>query len=289
MIREDGIDVLVDLAAHSRGSRLLVFARKPAPVQVTYLAYCSTTGLDAIDYRLSDPYLDPPGAVDSYYSEESIRLPETYWCYQGDLSYAMPTVPPATAAGYVTFGCLNNWCKATRSTFIAWRELLRAIPSSRLMLHAPEGSVREDAMRVFTAAGIESHRVNFVGRVSRSKYFDLYQRIDIALDPFPFTGGTTTCDALWMGVPVVSLVGETAVSRAGLSILSNVGLPELVAYSNEEYVKRACELANDLPRLAHLRETLRERMKASPLMDALRFTKGVEEAFRTMWQRWCRT
>lgn len=287
VVREDGVDVLVDLAAHMANNRLLVFARRPAPVQVTYLAYCSTTGLRAIDYRLTDPHLDPPGRQGASYSEESVWLPETYWCYRAPVE-APPVAPtPALAAGRVTFGCLNNYCKATPPALDAWRALLRAVPGSRLLLHAQPGAHRQRAHAFFADGGVDPGRVEFVGFSPLADYFRLYDRIDVGLDPFPYCGGTTTCDALWMGVPVVSLAGATAVSRAGLSILTNAGLPELVARTPDEYVGIAAALAGDLPRLAALRSGLRERLLRSPLTDAPRFARHLEAAFRRMWHRWC--
>jgi predicted O-linked N-acetylglucosamine transferase (SPINDLY family) len=286
-VRADGIDILVDLVAHMVNSRLLAFARKPAPVQVTYLAYCSTTGLRAMDYRLTDPFLDPPGRPLPWYSEESVWLPETYWCYRPVRELAPPGPPPALAAGHVTFGCLNNFCKVTPPTLAAWRELLGAVPGSRLVLHAHPGAHRDRVRAFFAEGGVEPARVEFVGRAAHADYFRYYERIDIGLDPFPYAGGTTTCDALWMGVPVVSLVGRTAVARAGLSILSNAGLPELAAHTREEYLGIAAGLAADLPRLAALRAGLRARLESSPLTDAPRFARGVEGAFRAMWRRWC--
>jgi predicted O-linked N-acetylglucosamine transferase (SPINDLY family) len=170
---------------------------------------------------------------------------------------------------------------------MAWRRLLQATPESQLLLHAHSGCHRDRVREFFAQEGVSPERVTFVNNVPTAEYFDIYQRVDVALDPFPYGGGTTTCDALWMGVPVVSLAGQTAVGRGGLSILSNIGLPELVARDTEHYVRVAVELANDLPRLSHLRATLRERMRASPLMDARRFARNVEAAYREMWTRWC--
>jgi predicted O-linked N-acetylglucosamine transferase (SPINDLY family) len=286
-VRRDGIDILVDLTMHMANNRLLVFARKPAPVQVTYLAYCGTTGLRAMDYRLTDPYLDPPGRDEPYYSERSVRLPETYWCYQP----LVPTPPvsplPAGRAGAVTFGCLNNFCKVTDPTLAAWARLLRALPAARLLLHAHPGGHRERVREALARQGVAPDRLTFVGKVPAPEYFQLHERLDVALDPFPYGGGTTTCDALWMGVPVVSLAGATAVGRGGLSILTNVGLADLVAHDVEQYVGCAVALAEDLPRLRELRAGLRGRMQASPLMDAPRFARNVEAAYRHMWQRWC--
>ena len=286
-VRQDQIEILVDLAMHTRDNRLLVFARKPAPVQVTYLAYCGTTGLSTMDYRLTDPYLDPPGQDPKLYSEQSIALPETYWCYRPPIETPSVNALPALEAGQVTFGSLNNFCKASPPTLVAWSQLLQAVPGSRLLLHARAGSHRDRARGLLAEHGISDERLTFVDFQPIAEYFRSYQRIDMALDPFPFGGGTTTCDALWMGVPVVSLAGETAVGRGGVSILSNVGLPELIAQTPEQYVRIAAALAQDLSRLSELRATLRDRMQASPLMDAPRFARNVEEAYRTMWRRWC--
>ncbi len=286
-IRQDRIDILVDLTMHMANNRLLVFARKPAPVQVTYLAYCGTTGLGAMDYRLTDPYLDPPGRHEKFYCEQSIHLPETYWCYRPAIETPPVSAVPALTGGHVTFGCLNNFCKVTAPTLAAWSRLLQAAPEARLLLHARAGSHR-DRVRTFLAQqGVSAERLAFVDSLPTEEYFGVYRRIDVALDTFPYGGGATTCDALWMGVPVVSLAGETAVGRGGVSILSNVGLPELIARTPEQYVRIAVELAQDLPRLSELRATVRARMQASPLMNAPRFARNVEAAYRNIWRSWC--
>lgn len=220
------------------------------------------------------------------YSEQTFRLPQTYWCFQPDDTPPIPPVP-ALGAGFITFGCLNNFCKVNETTIETWAHLLHAVPDAQLLLHAAEGSHRQQTADLFQRLGIDPWRVRFVGGVPLSEYLNLYGQIDIALDPFPYGGGITTCHALWMGVPVISLRGDTAVGRAGLSLLSNIGLPDLVAHTSGEYVQLAAALANDLPRLAHLRSTLRERMKSSPLMDAPRFARNIEAAYRTMWRCWC--
>jgi predicted O-linked N-acetylglucosamine transferase (SPINDLY family) len=286
LIRQDRIDILLDLDAHTATNRLLAFARKPAPVQVTYLAYCSTTGMRVMDYRITDPFLDPVEQP-ARYPEASVWLPETYWCYQ-----PMPDLPPvealpALASGCLTFGCLNNFWKVTVPTLTVWRDLLQAVPGSRLLLHARPGSHQDRVRAFFAERGIDAGRIEFAGVLPPVRFFALYGQIDIGLDPFPFPGGTTTCDALWMGVPVISLAGRTSVSRGGVSILSNVGLPELIARTPGEYKRIALDLAADLPRLAALRAGLRERMQCSPLMDAPRFVQNMETAFRSMWRRWC--
>jgi predicted O-linked N-acetylglucosamine transferase (SPINDLY family) len=278
LIRQDRIDILVDLTMHMSDNRLLLFARRPAPVQITYLAYCGTTGLDAIDYRITDPHLDPPGEATPYYSEKSLWLPETYWCYEAPDCGEISSLP-AEKAGCVTFGCFNNFCKVSGAALEIWAKLLAATPHARLLLHAPEGQARQRVREALIAHGLDANRLEFVGRTSFPEYAAYYHRVDIALDPFPYGGGTTTCDAMWMGVPVVTLRGKLAVGRGGASILSNVGLPELIAGSEERYVEIAAGLANDLPRLAELRATLRQRMRQSPLMNAARFARAMESLY----------
>jgi protein O-GlcNAc transferase len=287
MIREDRIDILVDLTMHMARNRLLVFARKPAPVQVCWLAYPGTTGLSTIDYRITDPYLDPPGLDDGCYSEESIRLPDAFWCY--DPLASQPDVSPLPAAerGHITFGCLNNFCKLNAGVLKIWAEVLIRVEDSRLVILADEGAYRQRTLDLLAAEGITGDRMTFVARQGRPQYLQYYHGIDIGLDTVPYNGHTTSLDALWMGVPVVTLVGPTVVGRAGLCQLVNLGLSELIASSPEQFVRIAAELARDLPRLGGLRATLRNRMRASPLMDAARFARNLESTYRAMWQRWC--
>jgi protein O-GlcNAc transferase len=288
LIRDDRIDILVDLALHTAGNRLPVFTLKPAPIQATYLAYPGKSGLEGFDYWITDPHLDPPGRAAPPGIEQPIRLPETYWCYQSVIHPPPAITPlPAQITGHVTFACLNNFCKVTPITLTAWCRLLVAVPTARLRLHSPRGSHRAGVHDTFATGGVDPLRVCFVDHVPEAQYFQLYQSIDIGLDPFPFPGGTTTCDALWMGVPVVSLAGHTPVTRGGLSLLSNAGLADLVASSVADYVEIAAALARDLPRLASLRATLRDRLQRSPLMDTARFARAVEAAYRTMWHQWC--
>jgi predicted O-linked N-acetylglucosamine transferase (SPINDLY family) len=288
LIREDRIDILVDLALHMAGNRLPLFARKPAPIQVTFAGYPGSTGLSTIDYRLSDPYLDPAGTDESLYAEKTVRLPHSFWCYDPFDCCALPiNTLPAQANGYVTFGCLNNFCKINDKVLRLWAGVLRAVAGSRLLMLAPEGSHRQRALELLRQEGIASERVEFFVPRPRRQYLELYQRIDLGLDTLPYNGHTTSLDSFWMGVPVVTLVGETVVGRAGLCQLMNLGLPELVAHTGEDYVRIAAELAGDLPRLAELRATLRARMQASPLMDAPAFARDIEAAYRTMWRTWC--
>ena len=288
LIRQDRIDILVDVTMHMSGSRLLTFARKPAPVQVTYLAYPGTTGLSAVDYRMTDPFLDPPEQNDQeYYSEECIRLPETSGCYQPVLPTPDVNALPALTTGQVTFSCLNNFCKVVTPALEAWGLLMRRVPASRLLLFSCPGYHRDRVRDHFARYEVASDRIDFVERLPSSQYFRMFHRIDIALDPFPYGGGTTTCDALWMGVPVVSLTGPRAISRSGLAILANARLPELIAADVDEYVRIAANLAEDLPRLSALRSGLRDKMLASPMMDAQRLVGHFEAAYRTIWRRWC--
>jgi len=287
LVRNDRIDILVDLAMHTVNNRLLVFARKPAPVQVSWLAYPSTTGLSTMDYRLTDPYLDPPGLFDALYSEESIRLPETFWCYDPLTEQPPVNALPAFENGGITFGCLNYFPKVNDGCLRLWARVLDAVPRSRLLLLVPRGQARDHVLATLEQEGITAHRLEFAARQPRQEYFRLYQRIDLALDPFPCNGGTTNFDAAWMGVPTVTLVGETVVGRAGFSQLCNLGLKELAAETPEQYVALAARLAADLPRLQELRATLRRRMLRSPLMDANRFARHMEQAYRQMWRRWC--
>ena len=287
LVRQDRIDILIDLAMHTRYNRLLMFARKPAPVQVTYLAYSGTTGLEAMDYRISDPYLDPPGMDESLYSEKTVRLPHSFWCYQAPTHAPALSAPPVLTNGVITFGSFNQYAKVSQTALEIWARVLHSVPESRLMIYAAHGSHRQRAKDVFRGFGIGPERIEFVGRVSTTEYFAQYNRIDIALDTFPYPGGTTTCDALWMGVPVVALPGQTSISRGGLSVLTNIGLPELAAKRVDDYVHLAASLASDHSRLAQLRTSMRDRMLGSPLMNAAQFARDFENALREMWRKWC--
>ena len=286
-VRADRVDVLIDLTAHSGRNRLLSFARKPAPVQVTYLAYCSTTGVDAIDYRLTDRFIDPSDEDFAHYAERSVRLPGCYWCYSAPQLEAEELPTTDRLAGPPTFGCLNRLAKVSRFALALWIRLLQRVEGSRLLLQAPAGSHRERIRDALRRAGHDEARVDFVARQSFADYLQTYRQIDVALDPWPFGGATTTCDALWMGVPVVSLAGRTAVSRAGSSLLSNVGLGHLVARSEEQYIDLAAGLMSDVEGLAALRRDSRQRIESSPVMNAEASARGLEAAFRDFWRHWC--
>ena len=286
MIRRDQIDILVDLTLHMSHNRLLVFARKPAPVQVTWLGYPATTGLGAMDCRFSDPYLDPP-EQDEFYAEQTVRLAQTFWCYDPLTSEPAVNDLPALGNGWITFGCLNNFCKVNENVLDLWAQVLTAVPNSRLMLLAAEGSHRQRTRDSLARRQVDPQRIEFAGHRPRREYLEHYHRIDIGLDTFPYNGHTTSLDSYWMGVPVVTLAGWTAVGRAGVSQLSNLGLTELIARTAEQYVQIAATLAQDKPALAKLRGELRTRMQNSALMDGGRFAASIEAAYRQMWRRWC--
>jgi len=287
LIREDRIDILVDLTMHMAGGRPLLFARKPAPVQICWLAYPGTTGLSTVDYRLTDPYLNPPGVGDGDYSEVSLRLADTFWCYDPLASEPAVNGLPARSQGSVTFGSVNNFCKANAGVLKLWAQVLRVVDDARLLLLAPVGAHRERCLRLFEQEGVRRERIEFAGLRSRREYLELFHRIDVSLDTFPSNGHTTSLDSLWMGVPVVSLAGNTPMGRAGLSLLTNLGLADLVTQSPAEFVDVSVGLAADVGRIADLRSTLRERLQQSVLMNAERFAKNVEGQYRQVWRRWC--
>jgi predicted O-linked N-acetylglucosamine transferase (SPINDLY family) len=286
-IRGDGVDILVDLALHTAGNRLAAFARRPAPVQVSFAGYPGATGLSAIEHRISDRYLE--GAPDANHPTEQpgVHLIESFWCYAALATPLEVTPLPSLETGRLSFGCLNHCWKVSARMLRLWAHILRNVSASRLLLQSPQGSHRADTLAILDQEGISAERVEFLERQPRFQYLRTYQRIDLALDTFPYNGHTTSLDAFWMGVPVVSLAGETIVSRAGLSQATNLGLPELVARSDADYVRIATGLALDPARLGHLRATMRERMNGSVLMDASRFTQGIERAYRTIWHEWC--
>ena len=283
LIRGDRIDVLVDLSMHMAGGRPLVFARAPAPIQLTWLAYPGTTGIGAMDYRLSDPRLDPP-EFDRHYSERTVRLPDAFWCYDPLTDQPDVNALPAFARGYLTLGCLNNPCKMTDHALSLWSAVLRALPDSRLLLMVPPGRYRQRVQQRLGEQGVSAQRVDFVAYRARPEYLRSYHDIDLGLDTFPYSGHTTSLDSFWMGVPVVTRVGRTCVGRGGLSQLFQLGLLELAAETDESFVEAAVAMANNLPRLASLRSQLRGRLRQSPLMDAARFARNIETAYQECWR-----
>jgi protein O-GlcNAc transferase len=289
MVREDRIDILFDLAGHTGKNRLLVFARKPAPVQVTWMGYAGTTGVTAIDYLLADEREIPRG-VEEHFVEKILRMPDGYVCYAPP-SYAPSVSPlPACNNGYVTFGSFNNPAKITPRVVEVWAAILGRVPHSRLVLKYRGISDDSVALRMkngFAEQGIDPARIECFGWSPHHLLLEEYNRLDLALDPFPYNGGLTTCEALWMGVPVITCPGETFVSRHSLSHLTAVGLTGTIARTFDEYVELAVSLAADLPMLTSLRATLRDRMAASPLCDGHRFAENLMRLLRDVWLRWC--
>jgi protein O-GlcNAc transferase len=316
-IREDRIDILVDLAGHTAGNRLCVFALKPAPVQATWLGYLNTTGLKAIDYRITDDVLDPLSGVrcpesgvrssrsevhdlssgtglrtpDSgriYDTEELFRLPDGMCCFAPDPDAPALTPPPACRCGYVTFGSMHSLFKLNARVFDLWSRVVHAVPSSRLLLFRDTltATSQEYIRREFKDRGIENERLDLRKGTDAPGYLAVYEEIDVSLDTFPYSGGVITCESLWMGVPVLSLRGQRPAGRNSTALLARVGLADWAVGTPEEFVAAAARLPQELERLAQIRAELRERMTAT-LCDARRFTRGLEDAYRTMWRRWC--
>lgn len=291
LIRRDKIDLLVDLAGHTAGHRLLVFARRPAPVQLTWIGYPNTTGLEAVDYRLTDAISDPPGQTEAFHSEKLIRLPEIFSCYKPSEQAPGVSELPALKNGYVTFGSFNHFAKINPTVLDLWARLLVRLPSARLFLKARSLADPETAAGVretFKRAGVVADRLTLCcDELSVAAHQSLYHGVDIALDPFPYNGTTTTCEALWMGVPVITLAGQTHDSRVSASLLTCLGRPEWIAHSEGEYIEKCAALAADLPRLAELRAGQRGHMRRSPICDVARFTAQLEETYRELWKQRC--
>jgi protein O-GlcNAc transferase len=293
-IRMDGIDILVDLAGHTAKNRLRVFARKPAPVQVTWLGYSNTTGLGAIDYRLVDAVTDPVGKADAWASETLVRLEGGFLCYGGLKDGLEPVAPPCLTTGAVTFGSFKQpGPKVSPATLDAWAKLLTRLPQGRLLLKGrsfADAATRTLFLARLNERSVTADRVRLVaGLPDATAHQAVYHRVDIALDPFPNNGTTTTCEALWMGVPVVTLRGDRHAGRVGASLLTQLNLTDLIADSVDEYVEIALGLAASPGRLAQMRRSLRAHLAASTLCDGTAFARKVETAFRKMWYRWCET
>ncbi len=289
MIEQDRIDILVDLAGHTNNNRLTVLTYKPAPIQVTYLGYPNTTGMQAIDYRFTDILAEAPESQE-FYTEELIFLPGGFLCYRPP-DFAPPvSPPPAIRKGHVTFGSFNNNCKVSPLIMELWAKILKANGNFRFLLKFQGGddqALKDHYLRDFERLGTAQERVGIYGWKPPVEHLQAYGEVDIALDTYPYHGTTTTCEALWMGVPTVSLVGKCHASRVGLSILSHVGLESFATSTPEEYVAKAIRLAENQETLAKMRASMRERMAASVLCDAKGFARSVEAAYRKMWHRWC--
>ena len=288
LVREDGVDILIDLSGHTLGNRLLVFARKPAPIQMTWLGYLGTTGMQAMDYLITDACADPPGVADADYSETLLRLPHCRWCYQSPAQAPAVNELPAIARGFITYGSFNSFSKISGETLRAWGRLLRRVPHARLCLVGiAEAESCDRALETLEDEGVFADRIDAVGFLTQDAFLEQHRQIDVALDAYPYNGATTACHSLWMGVPVVSLCGRSGAARSGASILTNAGLAHLVAQSWDQYIDIAQGLAADVSALAQLRASLRGRLRASPLMDAPGFTRDLEALYRTAWRGWC--
>jgi protein O-GlcNAc transferase len=291
-IRDDAIDLLVDLSGHTANHRLAVFARRPAPIQLSWLGYPCTTGLAAIDYRLTDALADPAPAADALHAERLVRLPHGFQVYVPPRPAPEVGPPPAARAGALTFGSFNNLAKLNDDVIALWARILAAVPGSRLLLKFHQLADAATGARYrarFAAAGIAAERVLLEPGIGDwTRHMARYGAVDIGLDPFPYNGTTTTCEALWMGVPVVTLRGDRHAGLVGASLLTRLGLTELIAADRDDYVAKATALAGDAARLASLRAGLRARFAASPLGDPARFARAVEAAYREVWTAWCR-
>jgi protein O-GlcNAc transferase len=290
MIIGDRIDILVDLSGHTGHHRLGIFARKPAPVQATWIGYPNTTGLERIDYRITDHRADPPGDGETDYSEKLLRLPEGFHVFQPP-----PDSPPTwtdldpASPGY-TFGCCNNIYKVTPDVIRVWSAIMQRIDDSTIVLKShsfDNDQLYENVWTRFEDNGIDRSRVKLMSAISATDHLSLMRRVEIGLDPFPYNGTTTTCDTLWMGVPVVTLAGDRHAARVGASILGNIGLPDLIARDRDEYISIAVDLAIDDARRKQIRSGLRDRVRCSPLMDYPGFTRSLEREFRRIWRAWC--
>lgn len=292
-LRADAIDIAIDLAGQTAKNRLHALAVRAAPVTATWLGYPATTGLSTIDWRITDALADPPGD-ERFYTEKLMRLPDGFLCYEA-LGSDVPAVAPTPAAstGHVTFGSFNNPQKLSEATIASWAAILSAVSQSRLLLKAPvfvDPGIKSRFRDQFAAYGIAAERIEFRGFAqSASSHLGTYAEMDVALDPFPYNGTTTTCEAMWMGVPVVALIGNRHTARVGFDLLTRVGLAELAAPTTEAYIATAIALAQDRPRLQEIRANLRERMRLSTLCDGKGFARSFECALRDMWRQWCRS
>ena len=284
-IHADAIDVLVDLTGHAGARpRLPVFCQRPAPVQVAWVGYLNTTGLTRMDFRVCDARTDPIELSQPLHTERLVHLPESQWCYRPMLPAEVDPVAPLERNGYVTFGSFNAALKITPAICRLWGTAMARLPGSRLLVADVKSERKRAAIRAdLAAAGIAGDRVEFMQRVTLDKYLALFKRVDVSLDTFPYGGGTTTFDSLWMGVPVVATIGDTPVARSAASILTSLGLADWIAPSIDDYADMIVARASDAQAIAALRRTLRARLEASPLTDIKRFARDLESAYRDMW------
>ncbi|MBW8017303.1 MAG: hypothetical protein FVQ82_14060 [Planctomycetes bacterium] len=291
MIIRDKIDILVDLAGHTSNNSLLVMARRPAPIQVTYLGYPDTTGLEQIDYRITDELADPP-KLHKYYTEEQVCLPDGFLCYRPPEFAPALIESPWIKNGYITFGSFNINAKVNLDVIAIWARVLKGTENSHLLLKLEGGDceqLQDHYRNLFQQLGIERDRIEICGRKSAVKHLAMYGQVDISLDSYPYHGTTTTCEALWMGVPIISLLGDHHSCRVALSLLKRLDLDYFVASSQEEYVAKACALAAKPDALARIRSTMRARMAASDLCNGKLIAANIETAYRKMWRKYCKS
>lgn len=290
-IHDDDIDILVDLNGHTADNRLLVFARKPAPIQVSWIGYPNTTGLTSMDYKITDAFADPPGNSDHLHTERLIRLADTFSCFSPPDPCPEVLAPPVLENGHITFGSFNNYAKITPQVLEVWCKLLNRCPGSHLLLKDQlfqDEKVRNRIKATFHISGIANNRIELLAKdASKFTHLQRYANVDIALDPFPYNGTTTTCEALWMGVPVITLTGTVHAGRVSSSQIQAIGLNEFVAQTFDQYIEIAAEFSHKVEYLQQLRSTMRERMAASSLMNADVFTRKLEAAYREIWHKRC--
>jgi predicted O-linked N-acetylglucosamine transferase (SPINDLY family) len=286
LIHEQGIHILIDLSGHTAHNRLPVFGYKPAPVQVSWLGYFSTTGLPEMDYLLGDPFVTPP-SEEHHFTEGIWRMPETYLCFTPPSEAITVAALPALTNGYITFGCFNNLTKMGAPVVTLWSRVLHAMPDSKLFIKTKqlsEKAANNKVIEQFAAHSIAQERLILEGPSTRADLLASYNKVDIALDPFPYPGGTTSAEALWMGVPVLTLKGDRFLSHVGESIAHNVGHPDWVSDNADDYVNKAITFASDLQRLNNTRTSLRNKVLESPLFDAPRFARNFENILVDMWK-----
>ena len=291
LIRNDGIDILIDLSGHTANNRLTLFAKRPAPVQISWLGYFGTTGLNTMDYILADRFV-VPDQEEQFYTEEVRRLPDSYLCFEPPDYSLDVNETPVRETGVITFGCFNNRCKLNTEVIELWANIMNTVPGSRLLLkHRQYDDANVQQLQFmhnsFASHNIDQSRIIMECGSARDELLASYHRVDIALDPFPCGGGTTTAECLWMGVPVITMKGDRWVGRVSQSILNTVGLPEFVADDVDAYQSLAIDLSNNIASLEKLRSTLRNKMESSPLCNGKRFANNLEDEYRHMWQAWC--
>ncbi len=290
-IRRDRTDVLIDVAGHTAGNRLLAFAERPAPVQESWLGYGGSTGMDALDWRITDKQIDPP-EHDAHYNEKLLHLPESLFCYAPEDQMPLPDSAPIEENGFVTFGSLNNLSKINDRLLRCWANILTVVPNSRMVIKGRglrDPQLRQRVLSIFADKNIGEERLDLFDHLSdKQGHLSLFGKIDIMLDSFPYSGATTVCEALWMGVPTITIAGDRYVSRMATGILNTIGHDGLVAADEQQYLELAKALAKAPEQIATYRKSLRQRAAASPLADQKRFVTAMEDAIRHMWCHWCK-